>query len=225
MKLKLVAAMVVAGALPFSVHAADNSGKAYVFGTAGMAKYAADDLNDYYANEAATYNSYPGVSASTDDEDTDASFTVGAGYQFNKFLAAEVFYRSYGEITAGVHATNNVDDVNETDTLKASGLGVGLVGFLPVTDALNFYLRLDAVNLKVEAAYHYDDTFGNPTEDYAYEDTKVKVGIGAGAQYNFEGGFSLRADVERIEGEIEFDDGSSTKGDIDTISIGVLKAF
>lgn len=224
MKLNLLVAGMMAAMLPVGgAYAADNSGKMYVFGTAGMSRYKVDDLDAYYTEAVADYNAIPGVTATGQDDDSDLSFALGAGYQINPYVAVEGFYRNYGELRMGLQAAGNGASASEEDRLKAAGLGAGLVGFLPLTEAFSLSLRVDAVGLRLKDDYHTEDSSGSSSDESLMK-TKLTLGLGVGGQYNFANGFSLRADVQHIRGELG-DDDESSKVDINTISLGVVQAF
>jgi opacity protein-like surface antigen len=224
MRLKAISVAVALGLSSFAAQAADNGGKFYVLASVGMAKYDLGETEDYYNQSAADYLVMGADTSMADIDDSGVTFSVGGGFQFNQYVAAEVFYRSYGEAAAGVHAAGGGDFVNEQDSLKASGLGVGVVGGWPLTPELSIFGRLDAVSLKAEDEYSYNDSLGNPSENSSIDDTNLKIGFGLGAQYDFGSGFAVRGEYQRIEAEI--DNGVySGKADIDSLSVSLLKAF
>lgn len=219
MKLSVLTTAIAIALTSASAIAADNAGKPYVFGSIGLSRMDISEIEDYYEAEAANYNSFPGVTASDDSEDSDTSLAFGGGYQVNENVAFEVFYRNYGEVYGSVNATDGFDSAREKTTISAEGLGVGVIGMAPVSDSISLFFRLDLVNLKVEGENNYRDTFGDFFSGKV-DDTNVKAGIGIGAQFNISNGFAVRADLQRIEAELE-----EEASDIDTVSLSLVKAF
>lgn len=218
-------ALLTAAALPVPVLAYEHSGQFYVTGAAGMAVFHASGLESYYEGQANYYRTFPGVSATADSDDSDFAFALGAGYQINSYVAVEGFYRSYGELKASVQAADTVNHVNESTTISAAGPGIGVLGQLPLTETFSLFLRADVVHLKLEDEYRYEDSSGNPPNNLVTDDANVALGFGLGGQYDFEGGYLMRVDYQHIRGEINYANGSTNKGDIDSFNLGVLKMF
>lgn len=219
MKLKLVAAAVAASLISVGASAADNTGKFYVLGSVGQAKYDTGSVEDDLKDLAAEAETTPGVSASTDFDDSDTSFSIGGGYQFHKNVAVEVFYRDYGKATASFYATDGVDFVSEDVEVSSTGFGVGLVASYPLADSFSIFGRLDAVNMDTEAKGDLRSSTDSPIT-FSADDANLKLGFGIGAQYDFGSGFGVRLDVQRIEAELE-----GEKFDVDSIGMTLLKAF
>lgn len=225
MNIKMMAAAIALAALPVAaVQAADNSNKAYVYLGAGATKLTQDDVDEYYDALADSLQSVPGVSGKRTSEDASVAFALGAGYQLNAYVAAELFYRNYGKSKDGVDATDGFDYLRQQDEIKASGFGVGLVGSWPVTPEISLFARVDAVNLKVEDDFSLNSSI-TPSYNATDEDTNLKMGFGLGAQCNLENGFALRAEYLHIKGELEYDNGSSVEGNIDTVAVSLIKYF
>ena len=87
----LVACILGAFTLPAM---ADNF---YIFGDIGQGKMEVDGGNDSKLSK------------------TDTTFAVGAGYDFNKFVAIELAYRDLGEVAERGSDFNGVDDYDCVD--------------------------------------------------------------------------------------------------------------
>lgn len=219
MKIQAIALAVTTSLCAFDSFATDLSGKSYLVGSVGSATMDLSDAEDIYQEAADYYNSIPGVSASAHTDDKATAYSVGGGHWFSENVAVEGFYRSYGELSAGVKATNGVDSASEESEFSASGLGIGILGALPLSDAFSVYGRVDVVNLKSEIENQYSDTDGN-SASASEDDTNAKVGLGLGAQFVLGGSFAIRGDFQRIEAEIE-----DAKEDIDSFNFSVLAMF
>lgn len=219
MKIQAIALAVTTSLCAFGLNAAELAGKPYVVGSIGQAKIDLNDTEAYYQESADYLNSIPGVSASASIEDSDTSFSLGAGYWFNKHLAAEAFYRDYGTVSAGVNATNGVDSASEKNEFSASGLGVGILGFAPLSESFSLFARIDLVNLEAENTYSYSDSSGD-SESGKVDDTNLKAGLGLGAQFSFNDTIAIRGDFQRIEAELE-----ESKEDIDSFNFSILAMF
>lgn len=219
MKLKLVAAAIAASVISVGASAADNSGKFYVLGSVGQSKVDIGDVEDDLKEMAGVFETIPGFRASTDSDDADTSFGIGAGYQFHKNFAVEAFYRDYGKATASYYATDDVDFASADVEVTSAGFGIGIVASYPVADSVSIFGRLDAVNMDTEGEGVFRSSFTG-TELLSADDSKFKIGFGVGAQYDFGAGFGVRLDLQRVEAELEGD-----KYDIDTIGLTLVKAF
>lgn len=199
-------------------------GRFYIVGSVGLSYYDTDEINQILDEQAAVYNAILGVSAYARMDEVGFTFSAGAGYQFNSWLALEAFYRGYGNAEPELRASNGTGGYeSEAISLKASGFGLGLIASWPVTPAFSLFARIDAVNLKSEAEYSHssslDGNFG-----LSVDDTQVKPAYGMGVQYDYGYGFVVRGEYQRIEAEVEL--GNQTRSTtIDALSLSVLKAF
>lgn len=115
----------------------------------------------------------------------DKGFKAIVGYRAFKYLALEAFYVDLGEVTAsrlipaGVH----------TLTISTKSVGVVALGIIPVTDKLEFFVKLGAHDMKTEfrSTYRINE-----------EKEGVDLTYGAGVSYAL-GPVSLRAEVDRYE--------------------------
>jgi OOP family OmpA-OmpF porin len=104
----------------------------YIFGDVGQSKFELDGSNDSKLSK------------------TDTAFSIGAGYDFNKFLAVELAYRDLGEVADRGSDFNGVDTYNFVDKIGITALQASVVGKLPVSDVFNLYGRLGLASLDSE---------------------------------------------------------------------------
>lgn len=216
-----MALAAAAALLSVGAQADDGAGKAYVIASVGQAKVDLGDDEDAFRELDAIFSSTPGFVSMLSIDDKDTTFAFGGGYQFNPYLAVEGYYHDFGEAKADISATDGIDFFQAQAEYTAAGPGIGVIGLLPVNDALSVYARLDAVHLKVEAEQRVVSSFGINVLQSA-DDTKLQLGYGIGVQYGFGNGFALRADLQHIEAEVE---DSDTKADIDSLNMAVVKSF
>lgn len=216
MKIKAIALAVTTSLCAFDSVAADVN--FYAVGSIGSAKYDIGDDKDIHKEIASYYNSFAGVTASAKSDDKDVVYSVGGGAKLSQYAAVELFYRDYGKATSGYSATDGFDFEEEKVELTASGLGVGVVGFLPVADRFSLFGRLDLVNLKAEAKYAYGER--GYAESGKTDDTNLVLGFGVGAQYDFTDQFSARLDFQRIEVELK-----DYEEDIDSFNLSLVVNF
>lgn len=138
----------------------------------------------------------------SDDSDT-TSYSLGMGANLSKNWAIEARYVNTGTYSAVV--------TPYTVDIKGKGPALGLIGFLPVSDRISLYARVDAVRLNVTADV---STLGSSSESH------TDLGYGVGAQYRLDYGFAVRAQIDRLR--IKFEGMTS---DLDTASVNILKAF
>src|SRR6185436_1230737 len=111
------------------------------------------------------------------------------GYEFLRFLAAEVAYFDLGKAkyqgAFGCIAVGNGE-------VKASGGNFSAVGTLPLGDAVLF----GKVGLFAWETNAADDA---GTGGYSARSVGYDLSFGAGAGYNFKSGFGMRAEVEKFK--------------------------
>jgi opacity protein-like surface antigen len=224
MKIKTVAFAVAAVLTSLGAQAAEDVvGKGYGFLSVGYSKADLGDAEAFFQSEADLARTFPGVTATVDVEDTALAYAIGAGYRINANLAVEGYYRHFGKFEAGMTATNGMAYVNEKSEFEASGLGVGLIGLVPVNEMVSLYARADIVNVTAEEIDSVSGTFIG-YDSISRDDTITKLGFGLGAQFSLQRGLSLRLDYQQIEAEIETDSGSNA-ADIGSVNLALLASF
>jgi len=151
----------------------------YVFGDVGQGKMELDSSNDSKLSK------------------TDTSFSVGAGYDYNKFLAIELAYRDLGEVADRGSDFNGVDNYNFVDKIGITALQASVVGKLPISDVFNVYGRLGLASLDAdyESREYYAD--GNNPSPYSDSTSKTKAVFGLGASFDVTSQLALRAEYSQ----------------------------
>lgn len=170
---KSVFAVLALSALITTPALADNSGKFY----------GALDLGAVsYSNATVTVNGTPNTFKNP------SMYRIAGGYHFSPMLAAEVAYASFADsVLTG--AAGNI-------TLGASSFQVAAVGSYPLTTEFDVIGKLglaaNSAKLTTTGAFAGQGSTGSKTD----------LLIGAGAQYNVNKQFSIRAQYESF-GAIE----------------------
>lgn len=137
----------------------------------------------------------------------DGFFTLGAGALLGPHAAVELRYLDVGSYGGSSGAS--------TFTVKASGISLGVLGMLPVSDMLSLYGRLDAVSLRAHGELATGGVVGVGSE------SSNPLGFGLGVQYQLSNDVALRGHVERLH-KVHF---YTDKDDIDSIGMSLLGAF
>ncbi len=131
----------------------------YIFGDVGQGKMELDDGDDSKLSKTAT------------------SYSIGAGYDFNKFLAVEVAYRDLGDVTDRGIEFDNVGEYSYVDKYTTTALQASVVGKLPISDEFNVYGRVGLASLDVE--YTSTVSYENGSDTGSVSKTRALFGIGA----------------------------------------------
>lgn len=135
-----------------------------------------------------------------------ATYGVRLGYQFNRYVAAELGYEHYSDLDVTSRSNNQVLD----ETIKTASTRFGIKGILPVQDQISVFVRTGV------AYWNYEYTAALPQSGIRLNDRDesfdIYYGIGAsarvsehfsvGVDYNF-----LQYDVEvlNLSGEYQVD--------------------
>jgi len=122
---------------------------------------------------------------------TDTTYSIGAGYDFNKFFAVEVAYRDLGSIRDNGIGSDDAGDYNWTDKVTATAFQASVVGKLPVSDVLSVYGRLGIAKLDVEEKVRID------SDSFSYDDSTTKGLFGVGLNYDITPEFAIRAEYNQ----------------------------
>lgn len=168
----LLASIIGAFALPAM---ADNN--LYILGDVGRGKMEIDGSNNSTYSKTAT------------------SYSLGLGYDFNKFFALEVAYRDLGTVSdRGSYTDANVL-YNYRDEASASAIQASIVGKLPISDEFSVFGRLGVG--KVDIDYDSVETSGNTSWSDSDSVSKSKALFGVGASYNITPEVALRAEYNQ----------------------------
>lgn len=174
-----------------------------VLSAAGVAS--ADDFNfaPYIIGGVGYSHLHTDNTGTTSNDSDTTSYSLGMGANLSKNWAVEARYVNTGTYSAVVPPY--------TVDLKGKGPALGIIGFLPVSDRISLYARVDAVHLNVTA-----DVSGVGSNSEVHTD----LGYGIGAQCRLDQGFAIRAQIDRLR--IKFEGMTS---DLDTASVNILKTF
>jgi opacity protein-like surface antigen len=141
-------------------------------------------------------------------DDSDTAFRVLGGYQFNKYLGAELGYADLGKATlsaAGLSAS-----------VEAKAWDLVAVGRVPVADRFSLFGKL--------GMYRADsDLSSNTALIPASSDDNTDVTYGLGAQYDFNKNLGVRAEWQQYKKVGS--DSTGGEGDVDVMSVGVVYRF
>ena len=146
-------------------------------------------------------------------EDSDTGFRLFAGFPLSQGLGFEIGYVNFGEQTAQGSADGSGDYWTggpATVESKLDGFDFGLVGNMPVSDALSLIARVGVLSWENELTY----------EDPAFLDKYAETGndlfFGGGAEFHPGGPLALRGEFVRYR----MDD-----VDVDLVSASVVYRF
>ena len=105
---------------------------------------------------------------------TDTAFSVLGGYQFMKYLAAEIQYNDFGSITGA-------GGVGAGSSIKISGYSGAAVGILPLNDQLSLLGKFGYASTKL----------GSPAST-----TKSDITYGIGGQFNIDPSWGVRLNYD-----------------------------
>jgi OmpA-OmpF porin, OOP family len=187
----VTSAAAMALALPALAQTSDGGrGGLYVGGTVGQSEFK-DGCADLPSG------------ASCDEKDT--AWRLLAGYQLNRWLAAEVGYHDLGKIDGSALGVNA--------GVEAKALELVGVGTLPIGSQFGLYGKLGG---------YRGETKLSSNVGVSGKDTNNGLTFGAGLQWDALRNVGLRLEWQRYN-DIGGDD--SAKGDIDVVSVGAIWRF
>ena len=141
-------------------------------------------------------------------DDSDTAFRVLGGYQFNKYLGAELGYADLGKAT--------ISGAGLSASVEAKAWDLVGVGRLPLADRFSLFGKL--------GMYRADsDLSSNTPLIPASSDTNSDITYGVGAQYDFNKNLGVRAEWQQYKKVGS--DSTGGEGDVDVMSIGVVYRF
>lgn len=150
-----------------------------------------------------------GLTGISSCDDTDTSFKIFGGYQFDDNWGLELGYVDFGKATAsGAGASGEA---------KVNGLTLAGVGTLPINDLFSVFGKLGFVryDLKVSGS--------SPGVTFSAEDKNSALMYGVGAQYNVTEQVGIRAEWELFKKV--GDSGTTGESDIDQLSASLVYKF
>jgi len=126
----------------------------------------------------------------------DTSWRLGVGYQFSRYLAAEVEYLDFGTTGYAEHYTIGAslplpDEFTLNYSSRLTGPALSVLGSLPIGKGFAIYLRAGALFADREIAIQQATDVGSTT----FGDT-VWLG-GAGVDWSFAGHWAMQAEYQR----------------------------
>ncbi len=145
-------------------------------------------------------------------EDKKTAWKAFGGYQFNRYLSAELGYANLGKFTASGFGL--------TDEAKVTAWDLSAIGAWPLmASGLSIFGRLGAYRAKVKE----DSTIGNGSHD------NNDLTLGLGLQYDFTRNLGLRGEWQRYQkvggGDVALGAGTGGKSNIDVFGISALWRF
>ena len=111
-------------------------------------------------------------------DENDPSFGIFAGYQVNRYLAAEIGFRDLGK----VRATGSTS----TDDMHTQVFDITALGIVPIEDRFSAYARIGAYSAKQSTSVRGID-----------DQKSSQLTYGGGLWWDFAGGWGLRAEWQR----------------------------
>jgi OmpA-OmpF porin, OOP family len=181
---KVFAALGFAAATAFAGSALAQESAWYLGGSIGQSK-AKDACSDLSSN------------VSCDDKDT--AWKIFGGYQFNRYIAAEVAYTDLGKVKASGPTVSAEVKSNAWELVGVGSYPIGASGFAP-------YAKL--------GVYRGESKLSS-SSGVSDKDTSNDWTAGLGVRYDITKNVAVRAEWQRYNGD----------ADIDMLSIGALYKF
>jgi OOP family OmpA-OmpF porin len=126
-------------------------------------------------------------------DDSDTGFNIYGGLKFNEYFGFELSYTDFGKQNGSMSIYDYLYDVGGIydASLEVSGFGVSVVGFFPLSDDLNLFLKAGTF------AWDVDLSVG----PYSGSDDDSDLLFGFGAEYRLNDQFSLRGAWEMVDVE------------------------
>ena len=210
-KMKQVAAALIALSAASTVFAADDSG-VYVLGAVGSSRVAIDKAE---IDSELTAVGVTGLSSTS--HETDTGYKLQLGYKVNQNFAVEGGYVDLGKFTYDATFTGGTAKA----TAKATGWNIVAMGILPLGDTFSLLGRLGVIRAKVDETASATGPGGSALASVSA--TKNKSTYGLGVAYNLSKSTSIRADYDRYS---KLGDKNTTgEGDVDLYSLAVAYKF
>lgn len=160
------------------------------------------------------------------DDDSDAGWNVTLGYEVNKYLAAEVSYYDFGEASVTLDYSSLLRPVKlffyDRYNIESFGLGVSLLGTLPLTSSLDIFARGGVLFLDqdIEETAGFDAPGGRGVSRRTGDEIWM---AGAGVQWAFAPRWATRLEYQ-LTGDAERDRANQAKK-FAQVSLSVLFDF
>lgn len=152
-------------------------------------------------------------------DDTGSAYGVSSGYQFNKYLGAELGYTDLGE--------NNAISSADSATMKVKGVELLGVGTFPINPQFEVYGKVGVFFWDLDASCAGTcSTFGPGGGSGlggpgSQSDSGTDLTYGLGAKLNLTKNVGVRVQYQRYK-DIDSSAITGGKSDIDVISVGIV---
>jgi OOP family OmpA-OmpF porin len=185
-KFRAIIFAVICVLLPPLAGADEVVGGPYIGVSVGQARVNAQDLAQQNADHLAD-NGY--LYADIDSAQSSTGYKLYWGYQFNRYLATELFYSYLGTYQMSGYTAGPAHILN--GNTKAMATGLDMVGMYPFTSDMSGLFRLGYVKGKNETTVSFDG--GGST---SWTDHKSGVKYGLGAEWELANLLHLRIEAE-----------------------------
>lgn len=176
--------------------------------------YTFPGLSGFYATASIGYaKSDYDFSGFTDKDDSDTAYSIGIGYDFNKYIAIETGWLDLGQISGSVSdsASGTLYGKSYTATgavtfkAEADGFYLGPIVSIPVTEKFKAYAKAGVYFWDMDAdasatiSLTYDGTTYAADEKASLSDDGEDLYYGLGASYDVTDKLTVRADWIRYD--------------------------
>lgn len=119
---------------------------------------------------------------------TDTTYSLGIGFDINKFFAVEVGFRDLGTLKED----GDDYDFSWSTKLDTTAIQASVVGKLPVSDVFDIYGRLGFAKLDMDYKYSEDNGYRESSSE-----SENKAFFGVGASYSITPEFAIRAEYNQ----------------------------
>jgi OOP family OmpA-OmpF porin len=118
-------------------------------------------------------------------DDSDTGFSIYGGIKANEHFGLELSYTDFGEQEGTFTFFNYTYDTD----VKASGLGLSVIGLLPINDNFNLFVKAGMIALGIDVGI----------ASFSVSDDSSEPLFGFGAEYQLTDQFSLRGAWEMVD--------------------------
>lgn len=179
-----------------------------------------DDFTAFIAQEL----EFIPLQASTTFDDKDSGYGFLVGYRLTPYLAVEGNYVDLGKVTYRNSSTGTFEGepvaLETSLTADTSGLGISVLGILPVSYRWEVYGRAGVLIATNDLDIFLTDGVGRVSDTTSESSTDLFGG--AGLSFSFAEIYQARLEYQRV-----FDAGDEVtgEGDVDLISLGITVTF
>jgi len=208
--------------------AADKNGF-YVGADFANANYDVDQgALDFYAEGLYNLGGLDVVTADSELDDSDSSWSIFAGYRFMDYFAVEGGYMDLG--TAGYKASGEVTDgevvvdSSVAGDISSSGFALSGLGILPIGESFEAFARLGFYfgDTDIDFNVTFPEVAG-ANETFSETEGETEFLWGIGGAYNFNDALAVRLEYSQVMdvGDEEL----SGEYNVDRLSLGVTWTF